>query len=245
MMRPARPESVARDGQTVALVYGKLLRAILNAEIPPGQVTSQLELAHDLDVSRTPLREALRMLEHEGLVVLDPHRRIRVAPLSAAEAEDLYVMRVALETIAIRTTVPQLKDEDIAELEGLMARMDHLSATRSPGYDDAHTDFHGALCRMAGDRVCDLMGQLASHTRRYRVSYASTWDEEWPTRRAGHRAILDAARAADPGKAADQLAAHYVRTARLIAAALQPANPLEHLRQAVAISAPGALTAFE
>jgi DNA-binding GntR family transcriptional regulator len=244
-MRPARPpESAVRDGQTVTLVYDKLLRAILNAEIPPGRVTSQLELARDLDVSRTPLREALRMLEHEGLVVLDPHRRIRVAPLSVAEAEDLYVMRVALETVAIRITVPQLKDEDIAELEGLMAQMDHLSATGSPHYDDAHISFHGTLCRLAGDRVCELMGQLSSHTRRYRVSYARTWDEEWPGRRAGHRAILDAARAGDPGKAADELAAHYVHTARLVADALQPETPLDQLRQTVAMTAPGALRAF-
>jgi len=237
-MKPARPESLVRDGQTVTLVYGKLLHAILDGDIPPGRVTSQLELARDLDVSRTPLREALRMLEHEGLVVLDPHRRVRIAPLSVADAEDLYVMRVALETVAIRITVPQLKDEDIAELEGLMAQMDHLSATGSPRYDDAHTTFHGMLCQLAGDRVSELMGQLSSHTRRYRVSYAATWDEDWPRRRAGHRAILDAARAGDAAGAAAELAAHYAYTARLIADAIEPGKPLDRLRQTVEMSAP-------
>lgn len=243
-MKPARPESVVRDGQTVSLVYGKLLHGILDGEISPGRVTSQLELARDLDVSRTPLREALRMLEHEGLVVLDPNRRVRIAPLSVAEAEDLWVMRVALETVAIRITVPQLKDEDIAELEGLMAQMDHLSAAGSPRYDDAHAAFHGRLCRLAGDRVDELMGQLSSHTRRYRVCYAQTWHAEWPRRRAGHRAILDAVRAGDPVRAADELAAHYVRTARLIADALEPGNPLDRLRQTVAMTAPGAVGAW-
>jgi DNA-binding GntR family transcriptional regulator len=243
-MRPVRPESVIRDGQTVALVYGKLLHAILNGEFPPGLVTSQSELARDLDVSRTPLREALRMLEHEGLVVLDPNRRVRIAPLSVTDAEDLYVMRVALETVAIRITVPQLKDEDIAELEGLMAQMDHLSATGSPRYDDAHISFHGTLCHLAGDRVSELMGQLSSHTRRYRVTYAQSWQQEWPRRRAGHRAVLDAARAGDPIQAADELAAHYVRTARLIVDALEPTYPLDRLHQTIAMTATGALRAF-
>jgi DNA-binding GntR family transcriptional regulator len=244
-MRPVRPESVVRDGQTVAVVYGKLCHAILDGEIPPGRVTSQLDLARDLDVGRTPLREALRMLEHEGLVVLDPHRRVRIAPLSLADAEDLYVMRVALETVAVRITVPQLKDEDIAELEGLMAQMDHLAETGSPRFTDAHFAFHGSLCNRAGDRVNELMGQLGSHAERYRVSYAETTPAEWPKRRAEHRAILDAARADDPGLAAEELAAHYVRTARLIAAALEPGSPLERLRQTVAMTAPGALRAYD
>jgi DNA-binding GntR family transcriptional regulator len=231
-MRPIRPESVVRDGQTVALVYGKLCRAILNGEIPPGQFTSQLELARDLDVGRTPLREALRMLEHEGLVVLTPNHRVRIAPMSAAEAEDLYVMLVALETVAIRITAPQLKDEDIAELEGLMAQMDHLAGTGSPRFDEVHTDFHGSLCRHVGD------------AGRYRVSYAGVAAQEWPRRRAEHRAILDAVRACDPARAAEELAVHHVRTVLLAVEALQPGYPLERLRQTVTMTVPGALAAF-
>jgi GntR family transcriptional regulator, rspAB operon transcriptional repressor len=243
-MRPSRPESVVRDGQMVAVVYTRLLHAILDGSIAPGRVTSQLELARDLEVSRTPLREALRMLEREGLVVLDPNRRVRIAPLSLDDAEDLYVSRVALETVAIKITVPLLKDEDIAELEGFMAQMDHLAAAGSPRYDHLHSCFHGALCRAAGDRVDELMGQLASHTHRYRVSYTDTWQRERPRWRTEHRAILDAARAADPVLAADELAAHYVHTARRIVTALEPGYPLERLRQTVAITAPGALAAF-
>jgi DNA-binding GntR family transcriptional regulator len=243
-MRPIRPESVVRDGQTVAVVYGKLCRAIVNGEIPPGQFTSQLELARDLDVGRTPLREALRMLEHEGLVVLTPNHRVRIAPMSAAEAEDLYVMLVALETVGIRITAPQLKDEDIAELEGLMAQMDHLAGTGSPRFDEVHTDFHGSLCRHAGDRVNEVAGQIASHAGRYRVSYAGVVAKEWPRRRGEHRAILDAVRACDPGRAAEELAVHHVRTVLLAVEALQPGYPLERLRQTVTMAVPGALRAF-
>lgn len=233
------------NGQNTEDVYERVRSAILDGELAPGAVMSQVALAEELGISRTPLREALRMLEHEGLVVLDPHRRVRIAPLSLADAEDLYVMRVALETVAVRITVPQLKDEDIAELEGLMAQMDHLAETGSPRFTDAHFAFHGSLCNRGGDRVNELMGQLGAHAERYRVSYAATTQAQWPKRRAEHRAILDAARAGDPGLAAEELVAHYVRTARLIAAALEPGSPLERLRQTVAMTAPGALRAYD
>jgi DNA-binding GntR family transcriptional regulator len=245
VMRPIPPDTGTSDGRMVSLVYSKLLHAILDGEIPPGHVSSQLELAGRLNVSRTPLREALRMLEHEGLVVLAPNRRVRIAPLSLTDAEELYVMRIALEAVAVKLTVPLLKDEDIAELEGLMAQMDHLASVGSPQLADAHYLFHGKICQNAGDRVCELLGQLSSHAERYRVGFARKAPGEWPTRRAEHRAILDAARSGDADRTAEELVAHYVRTVRLTAAALDPANPLDRLRQTVAATSPGALRAFE
>jgi DNA-binding GntR family transcriptional regulator len=70
-----------RDGQHVAVVHDRLRAAILLGELPAGQTTSQVTLARDLDVGRTPLREALRMLQREGLVVSEPNRRVRIAEL--------------------------------------------------------------------------------------------------------------------------------------------------------------------
>src|SRR5216683_3922711 len=135
-----------RDGQSVAFVYEKLRGAILCCDIAPGQLTSQTELGTDLGVGRTPLREALRMLAHEGLVVLQPNRRVQISALSRTDAEELYVMRVTLEAVAIRVTVPRLKPEDIAELEGMMAQMDHLAMTKSASFAPAHSVFHSRFC---------------------------------------------------------------------------------------------------
>ena len=103
----ANGDKAIRDGHNVANVHERLRRDILSGEIPAGE-TSQLALARELEVGRTPLREALRMLQHEGLVISEPNRRVRVAELSAADVEQLYSMRIALEAMAVQVTVPEL-----------------------------------------------------------------------------------------------------------------------------------------
>src|SRR4051794_41254409 len=135
-----------RDGQHVALVHDRLRDAILRGELPAGQTTSQVTLARDLDVGRTPLREALRMLQREGLVVSEPNRRVRIAELSSADAEELYVMRIALEAVAIRVTVPTLASPDFAQLAGDMAQMDpYMRADDRPGPRPPHRALHDPL----------------------------------------------------------------------------------------------------
>ena len=84
----------------VEQVYKRVREAILEGQIAPGTVMSQVALADDLGVSRTPLREALRMLQSEGLVEAQANRRATVTPISATDLEELVVMRVALETEA-------------------------------------------------------------------------------------------------------------------------------------------------
>ena len=91
---------------------------------------SQVALAQDLGISRTPLREALRMLQSEGLVEGEPNGRVRVAPMSAPDLEQLYVMRVTLEAEALRLSVPRMTSEDLARLESHMAEMAHYAAEK-------------------------------------------------------------------------------------------------------------------
>jgi DNA-binding GntR family transcriptional regulator len=241
-MNPEEPAT--RDGQSVSVVYEKLRQAILSGDIVPGQLTSQSELGADLEFSRTPLREALRMLQHEGLVVLQPNRRVRIGPLSAAEAEELYMMRVALEAMAVRLTVPALVPEDIAALEGIMAQLDHLFASGSPSFPAAHKAFHMRFCARTGARPLAMISQLSDHAERYRIFYGAADPGHWERRRGQHRAILDAAAAGDAAAAAAALVVHYVDTARLVAAASEPPGDLSRLRATVEVVAPGALSAL-
>src|SRR3954469_10804043 len=122
----AQAESAPRR-DNVEQVYRRVREAILAGEIAPGSVMSQVALADDLGVSRTPLREALRMLQSEGLVDAQANRRVTVRPLSATDLEELTVMRVALEAEAIRLSVERLAPEDIAALEGRLAEMTHFA----------------------------------------------------------------------------------------------------------------------
>src|SRR5579872_1925723 len=105
-------DSHSRDGQHVALVHDRLRDAILRGEIAPGEATSQAALTKQFGVTRTPLREALRLLESEGLVLSQPNRRVRIADFSIDDLESLYAMRVALEAVAVSLTVPTLRSEE-------------------------------------------------------------------------------------------------------------------------------------
>ena len=111
----------------VEQVYRRVREAILEGQIAPGTVMSQVALADDLGVSRTPLREALRMLQSEGLVEAQANRRVTVTPISATDLEELVVMRVALETEAVRLSIERMEPEEIAALEGRLAEMAHFA----------------------------------------------------------------------------------------------------------------------
>jgi DNA-binding GntR family transcriptional regulator len=237
-----------RDGQNVQLVHDRLREAIVRGEIAAGQPTSQAMLAEHLGLglSRTPLREALRMLQREGLVLSEPNRRIRIADFSIADLEQLYAMRIALEVVAIRATVPVLALEDFAELEGLMAQMDlYLRARDLDRYRLPHAAFHARLVSAAGPRITALLAQLFDHGERYRRSYAALDPAGWSVRREEHRVILDAAAVGDGELAATRLVVHYLHTVNSVIAGLDPGYEPALLRTTIATVAPDALAEAE
>ncbi|HYZ46949.1 MAG TPA: GntR family transcriptional regulator [Actinomycetota bacterium] len=233
----------ARDGQNVGAVYERLRTAILRGEIEAGATVPQAMLADDLGAGRTPLREALRMLQRDGLVISEPNRSVRVAALSGEDFEELCIMRVALETVAVQITVPTLTSSDIAELEGYMAQMKHYQKVGDEaGMRAPHHAFHRLLVAASGPRVGAEIAELSDHSERYRLRFGShgSWDE----RRSAHRGILDAAAAGDPDLAAVRLAEHYARTAVIVLGALEPERDLGRLRTAIGAVAPGAEAAL-
>src|SRR3954465_3136685 len=234
-------EAAARDGQNVAAVHDRLRAAILSGEIPAGQATSQSPLARDFGAGRTPIREALRMLQREGLVLAEPNRRARIAELSASGAEELYVARIALEAVAVRITVPGLTADDLATLEGLMAQMDFYMRRRdNDGLRAPHGEFHARLVAGAGPRVTTLLRQLFDHAERYRRAFGGIGPEGWDARQREHRDILDAAVAGDAERAAERLVAHYAGTAGRVFRAIDPAHDLSRLRTTIRAVAPAA-----
>ena len=232
-----------RDGQGVGAVYERLRTAILRGEIAAGATVPQATLAEDFGAGRTPLREALRMLQRDGLVISEPNRSVRVAALSAEDFEELCIMRVALEAVAVRITVPTLKSADLAELEGYMAQMKHYHKVGDEaGMRFPHRAFHQLLVAASGPRVGREVAELSDQLERYRLRFGghATWDE----RRSAHRGILDAAAVGDPDMAAVRLAEHYARTATIVFGALEPGRDLGRLRTAIGAVAPGAEAAL-
>src|SRR5580700_1837784 len=107
-----------QNWENAEAVHDELRAAILRNELPAGMILNQVHVAERLGVSRTPLREAFRMLQREGLIEGESNKRMRVAGLSLAGLEDLYAMRILLEGLAIRLTVPRLSNAAISTLEG-------------------------------------------------------------------------------------------------------------------------------
>lgn len=226
-------ERPAAQGQEADDIYELLRGAILDGDLKPEEVMSQVALANRLGVSRTPLREALRLLQGEGLIEAEQHRRVRVASMTASDLEELYVMRVALEAEALRLSVPDLTPEDLARLEGYIAEMAHFAETADyRRWTVPHSRFHRALTAPAGQRISALLGQLFDHGERYRRLQIGPIPSSWAIE--GHRAILDACKATDRDSAASALANHLARACSEVAEVLDPDYDCSKLTTAVA-----------
>ena len=201
---PGPGESPVAPGDVRERLRGMILRG----ELAPGSELSQPELSRRFSVSRTPLREALRQLEIEGLIVNEGlHRSLRVSPLSMPDLDDLYSIRVPGEALALWLTVPVLRP---AQLDALEAELDLIDA----GDGDAHRRFHAGLRVGAGERLRHQLDQLFEHAERYHRAFIATPDRVFVARKlAEHRAILEACRTGDRVLARDLIVDHLSTTA--------------------------------
>lgn len=136
------------NGTGADLVYGRLREAILHGRLAPGLAVSQVQLARELGVSRTPLREAVRMLQREGLVTAEANRMVRVAQFSIQDVEELYAVRIANEALGIRLTVPVMSADDHASLKQALSQMSQFAAHGDvDAWEQHHRAFHTQLVR--------------------------------------------------------------------------------------------------
>ena len=219
--------------QSTEQVYERVRNAILDGELPAGSVMSQVSLANELGISRTPLREALRMLQGERLIESEPNRRVRVAAVTPEDLEELCIIRVTLEAQALRLAIPRMTPEDLARLEGHMGEMAHFASVKDyRRWVIPHRAFHAQLTARAGNRLNDLLLQLFDHAERYRRLHIGYGPSAWAP--GDHREILDAVKGAERERAASLLASHLARTAFEAAELLQPGYQTDQLRAPLA-----------
>jgi DNA-binding GntR family transcriptional regulator len=219
----------------------RLRGAILRGELPAGVPLSQVALAKQLGVSRTPLREALRMLQYEGLIEGEPNHRVRITTLSVPDLDELYAMRISLETLAIRLTVPQLRVQDLSAMDAQLCRME--TYTKQGDYEQwevPHQAFHRALVQHAGPRQQRTISQLFDHAERYCRVKEAYGAHTWIDSMQKHRDIYAACAAGLPALAAERLARHYSTTVLNLIAALDPAYDPVAVRTAVRLALHGA-----
>ena len=172
-------------------VRSVLRRAILNGELASGSRLVQAELAATLDVSTTPVREALRDLATEGLVQFDPHRGAIVTELSEDDLHDIYELRLVPEPIAMRQAVDKVSSSLLERLRQLHDHM--LEEPHSAEWVDRNRVFHMAVYETAASpRLAAIIRNLQDAS----VMYIGASLQHQPSLREGanedHAAILDA-----------------------------------------------------
>ena len=140
--------------QAIPHVHAYLRECILDGTLSPGTKLSQVSLAAQLGISRTPLREVLRMLQEEGLVEIEPNQRTRVAGLDPQELDDVYASRILLETLALSMTIGRFGTEARAEAKRMLTAM--RRAAKAGDFDAwfaAHTAYHRICSAAAGEAM--------------------------------------------------------------------------------------------
>ena len=218
----------------IAGVHRRVREAILSGELEPGAVLSQVRLANELGVSRTPLREVLRMLQREGLIESERNRRVRVAPFSLPDLDEIYASRIVLEALAIRLTVTALTDDELKEMRQCWEGMRTYAELQD--YDrwlPPHLRFHELAVSHAGARLGRNLKLLSDHAERYRRVYTTRSPQAWAVGLIDHDNILTACEARDHEGAARALAVHLGRTALSTVALVSPTYDPVKIRAAL------------
>jgi GntR family transcriptional regulator, rspAB operon transcriptional repressor len=223
-MSTIRIEALDRGagGTTSDQVYLALREAIVSAELTPGLKLSENELAGELGVSRTPVREALARLRDERLVAIVPQLGTFVTLISTQAVADAEFVREALECAAITRAVPRIGAEEAEELQWNLAAQEHArSSGDERSFDRLDDDLHRRLCDYSGHSIAWVLSRRANgHLDRIRrlslpdPSYLNEMLTE-------HRAIVAAVTAGD-SEAAEGALRHHLR--------MVPSN-LPHLQE--------------
>jgi DNA-binding GntR family transcriptional regulator len=200
-------ESSVDHARTVEDRAAYIIRnAIAYGILRPGERLPQDRLAGLLNVSRMPIRAALRQLESEGLVELHPHRGATVRALSPEEISDLYEMRILVETFALRKTVRAIEEPHLERLEAIAADLENAGDHET--WMHLRQEFYKALYSIGNTpRVVSTIMQFRAEVSRY------TRNLEDP-RSQTHVALLERIRLRDPDLAAAWLEAHLRQVAQ-------------------------------
>lgn len=223
--------------QSIPQLHGYLRECILDGRLPPGTKLSQAGLAEQLGVSRTPLREVLRMLQEEGFVEFEPNQRMRVKGLDPAELDSDYASRILLETLALSMTINAFGAEQQREAQRLLTAMrDAARREDFPAWFAAHGSYHGLLTAGAGASLLRQIRSFADRSVRYIRIYQVAEPRGWQT--AGeteHAAILEALADGDGPAALARLARHLARTGLHVLADCAPEYAPVAVPRAVAL----------
>ena len=199
------------------VVFNTLRQAILRGELKPGERLMEIQLANKLGVSRTPVREAIRKLELEGLVLMIPRKGAEVADISEKSLKDVLEVREALEELAARLACDKITKEGINRLKE--AAQDFRSALKSNDITqmaEADVRFHDVICNATeNQKLVQLLNNLREQMYRYRVECIKR-KEAHPRLMAEHAEIIRRIEEHEKEKAAEIVSRHIDNQAEVV-----------------------------
>ena len=191
------------------VVFNTLRQAILKGELKPGERLMEIQLANKLGVSRTPIREAIRKLELEGLVLMIPRKGAEVAEITEKSLRDVLEVRKALEELAVQLACDKITEEEILQLKRTAKEFEEaLKADDVTKFAQADVKFHDVIYKATDNlRLIQLLNNLQEQMYRYRIEYL----KDIAVRRTlaqEHRAICEALRKKDKESALKYVYVH-------------------------------------
>ena len=205
------------------VVFLTLRKAILKGELQPGERLMEIALANRLGVSRTPVREAIRMLEHEGLVVMKPRRGAQVAKITEQELNDVLEVRKSLEMLAANKACERMTEEDMKAMRETGAEFRKLAL--NPNCDltaltEADVAFHDTIYRGTRNRrLNQILANLREQMYRFRLEYLKDASIR-ESLVSEHEEIMKAVAGRDGELAADLIGAHIDNQQKVIHASI-------------------------
>jgi DNA-binding GntR family transcriptional regulator len=191
------------------VVYQQLKEKIVNKVLRPGERIVISDIANELEVSPMPVREAIKRLQQDGFVEVNPHVGARVAMFGTTGFKEIALIRIELEVLATRLATPYFDDDRIKELESVLKQMETAVADRDGNsYSKLNKDFHCTVYSTGPYKyLYELILNLWAKSN-FSKSIFLTVPEQVSVSLDGHRKWLDALRAKDADMAAEMLRSH-------------------------------------
>ena len=193
----------------------QIRKEIIRGDFPPGTRLRLRDLADRFNVSTMPIREALQILESEGLATSEARKGFKVTGLTSDELQDIYDMRATLEAMATRLAVPHISDETISALREIVEKIDAVQ-------DDAfrvvefNNEFHALIYTASGrTHLCSVINMLRHRAAHYFHNYMT---ELGPHAQTDHLEIIQACHDRDAERAAEIMFGHIDRAGRAVVA---------------------------
>lgn len=203
--------------------YAAIREAIVTGALRPGQRLVEVDLAQRLGISRAPVREALRLLESEGLVVAEPHRGAHVARFSRKDLWEIYTLRAAVEGLAVRLVATRPPVEVLRRLEDLVEQMKEAAACgERETLTDLDLEFHRTICQATEHRrLLEAWEGMSAQVRMF-VTITSRYRLPPEQLVRYHEEVLEAIRRRDAHGAEALLTKHILEYGERIADFLEP-----------------------